>query len=95
MVRKLLLSAGMLSSALYLLSIDVIARRQHREYHRYTSQMVSELFAVGAPTRRTQLWLGSAYNLLVYAFATGILGLSRVATPSAADRAGGGGIRHR
>ncbi|HRC63158.1 MAG TPA: DUF998 domain-containing protein [Dehalococcoidia bacterium] len=72
MARKVLLACGPLSSALYLAAIDVVARRQHPEYHRFGSQMVSELFAVGSPTRRTQLWLGAIYNALVFGFAAGI-----------------------
>lgn len=67
MPRKLL-ACGPLASLLYLIAIEVVAPLRHPGYHPYTSQMVSELFAVGAPTRRLQLWLSVPYNLLVFAF---------------------------
>jgi hypothetical membrane protein len=70
--RKLLLSCGAISSALYLVAIDVIAPLRHAGYHHFTSQMVSELMAVGAPTRHLLIWLLTPYNLLVFAFAAGV-----------------------
>jgi hypothetical membrane protein len=70
--RKLLLSCGALSSVLYLVAIDVIAPLRHPGYHDFTSQMVSELIAVGAPTRHLLIWLLTPYNLLVFAFAAGV-----------------------
>jgi hypothetical protein len=72
MWRRALLLCGAISSLLYVLAIDVIAARRHPDYHRYTSQMVSELMAVGAPTRRVLLWLFVPYNLLVFALAAGV-----------------------
>jgi hypothetical protein len=72
MVRKTLIVCGAISSILYLVSIDVIAALQHPEYHNYTAQMVSELMAVGAPTRRLLIYLFIPYNLLVFAFAAGV-----------------------
>ena len=74
MTRQLLLGCGAFSSALYLAAIDVIAARWHPDYHDFTSQMVSELMAVGAPTRNLLIWLLTAYNLLVFAFAAGVWG---------------------
>ena len=71
--RNALLACGVLSSLLYVISIDVIAAIRHPDYHGYTSQMVSELMAVGAPTRTLLTWLFVPYNLLVFAFAAGVL----------------------
>jgi hypothetical protein len=72
MVRKLLLSCGPISSVLYLVAIDVIAPLRRPSCHNFTSQMVSELMAVGAPTRNLLIWLFTPYNLLVFAFAAGV-----------------------
>lgn len=71
-VVRVLLACGPVSSILYLAGIDLIAARRHPGYHRYTSQMVSELMAVGAPTRRLLTWLFIPYNLLVFAYAAGV-----------------------
>ena len=57
MVRKVLLVGGVFSSLLYVISIDVIAPLRYPDYHNYADQMVSELFAVGAPTRTLMVWL--------------------------------------
>jgi hypothetical protein len=57
---------------LYVISIDAIAALRYPDYHAYTSQMVSELMAVGAPTRTLLIWLFVPYNLLVFAFAAGV-----------------------
>ena len=51
MLRRVLLICGALSSALYLVAVDVVAALAHPEYHGYASQMVSELMARDAPTR--------------------------------------------
>jgi hypothetical protein len=67
-----LLVCGGLSSFLYIVGIDVIAPLRYPDYHGYTSQMVSELMAVGAPTRSVLIWLFILYNLLVFAFAAGV-----------------------
>jgi len=72
MLRKLLLSCGTISSVLYLIAIDVIVPLQQPGYHGFTSQMVSELMAVGAPTRNLLVWLFTPYNFLVFAFAAGV-----------------------
>jgi hypothetical protein len=68
-VTKALLVCGGLSSFLYIIGIDVIAPLRYPDYHGYTSQMVSELMAVGAPTRSVLIWL---FILLVFAFAAGV-----------------------
>jgi hypothetical protein len=72
MVRRALLVCGVLSSVLYLLSVDVVAALLYPDYHDYRSQMVSELIARGAPTRHLMVDLFVPYNLLVLAFAAGV-----------------------
>jgi hypothetical protein len=57
MGRKVLLVGGVLSSLLYVIGIDVIVAPRYPDYHHYADQMVSELFAVGAPTRTLMVWL--------------------------------------
>jgi hypothetical protein len=72
MVRRVLLASGVVSSVLYLAAIDVLAPYLYPDYHAYTSQMVSELFALGAPTRALLLLPMVLYNLLVFAFGIGV-----------------------
>ena len=72
MVRKVLLVGGVLSSLLYVIGIDVIAALRYPDYHNYADQMVSEVFAVGAPTRTLMVWLFIPYNFLVFALAMGV-----------------------
>jgi Protein of unknown function (DUF998) len=72
MVRKALLVGGVLSSLLYVINIDVIAALRYPDYHKYGSQMVSELIAAGAPTRTLMVWLFIPYNVLVFALAVGV-----------------------
>jgi len=57
---------------LYVAAIDLIAAVEHPGYHDYLDQMVSELMAVGAPTRQLLVWLFVPYNILVFAFAAGV-----------------------
>src|SRR6186997_3182100 len=73
MTRRALLACGAISSVLYLVSIDVLAALSYPGYHQYRDQMVSELMAVGAPTRPMLVALFIPYNALVFAFATGVL----------------------
>ena len=72
MGRKVLLVGGVLSSLLYVIGIDLIAALRYPDYHHYADQMVSELFAVGAPTRTLMVWLSIPYNVLVFALAVGV-----------------------
>jgi hypothetical protein len=67
-----LLVGGVLSSLLYLIGIDVIAALRYPDYHHYADQMVSELFAIGAPTRTLMVSLSIPYNFLVFAVALGV-----------------------
>lgn len=68
MPRKILLVCGILSALLYGAMILVI------RYDGYSlvSQTVSELSAIGAPTRPLWMVLGSLYEALVLAFAVGV-----------------------
>lgn len=68
--RRGLLVCGILSSLLYA-AMNILAARQFYGYSS-VSQTVSELSAIGAPTRQLWVWLGVGYNLLVLAFSWGI-----------------------
>jgi hypothetical protein len=92
---RALLACGALSSLLYVAGVDVIAPLLHPDYHGYTSQMVSELMADGAPTRELLVWLLVPYNLLVLAFAAGVwasAGDNRALHGAAAALAGYGAL---
>lgn len=67
---SVLLICGIASSLLYF-GGEVLAARSYRGYS-YANQVVSELAAVGAPTRPTMVVLFSIYNALVLAFAVGV-----------------------
>jgi len=70
MVRKSLLICGILSSLLYA-AMNVFVPMQWEGYSS-ASQTVSELSAIGAPTRPLWVWLGTIYSLLVAAFGWGV-----------------------
>jgi hypothetical protein len=70
MVRKVLLFCGILSSLLYVV-MNVIAAVLYEGYNS-ASQTVSELSAIGAPTRPLWLLLAVPYTLLVLAFGWGV-----------------------
>lgn len=69
-LRKALLTCGILSSLLYI-AINIIVPMQWKEYSSF-SQTVSELSAIGAPTRSLWVLLCTPYSLLVAAFGWGI-----------------------
>lgn len=71
-LRGALLACGVASSVLYLAAIDVLAPLLHPDYHDYTSQMVSELMALEAPTRPLMVPVMWLYNALVFALAAGV-----------------------
>ena len=77
MLRRTLLVCGVISSVFYIAAIDVLAPIVHPAYHSYTSQMVSELFALGAPTRALLVLPMVLYNLLVFAFGAGVWASAR------------------
>jgi Protein of unknown function (DUF998) len=70
MVRKVLLVCGILSSLLYV-AMNIIAAMLYEGYNS-ASQTVSELSAIGAPTRPLWLLLGIPYTLLATAFGWGV-----------------------
>ncbi len=67
---RLLLAGGVVSSVLYA-AMDVLCALRYDGY-RYVDQAVSELNAVGAPTRRLFVALSVPYNLLLIALSLGI-----------------------
>jgi hypothetical protein len=72
MVRKILLICGILSSLLYVATLRLGAMRW--EGYSSTSQTVSELIAIDAPTRTLVVPLFITYSLLVFAFGVGVWG---------------------
>ena len=70
MVRKILLTCGILSSLLYVM-MNIVAAMRYEGYSSI-SQTVSELSAIGAPTRSLWVWLGYVYTLLIIAFGCGV-----------------------
>jgi uncharacterized protein DUF998 len=71
MLKKVLLVSGLLSSVLYL-ATDTIAEVRYPDYHSYLTQAISELGAIGAPTRPLVEPLFIAYDLLLLAFSVGV-----------------------
>ena len=69
LLKRVLLICGVLSSLLY--ATMMIAIRF--EGYSLTSQTVSELSAIGTPTRSLWMPLGTAYDLLMIAFGLGVL----------------------
>jgi hypothetical protein len=84
-MRKVLLISGIFASLLYV-ATDVLAAMRWQGYS-YTDQTVSELFAIGAPTRPLIVLRGLAYSVLVIAFG---LGVWRSASGKRALRVAGG-----
>src|SRR4051795_330093 len=70
MTRRILLTCGIVSSLLYV-AMNVFVPLQWDGYSS-ASQTVSELSAIGAPTRPLWVPLGLAYTLLVAAFGWGV-----------------------
>ena len=70
MARKILLVCGILSSLLYVAMLVVVAMRW--EGYSSVSQTVSELSAIGAPTRALWAVPGAFYTALVTAFGWGV-----------------------
>lgn len=70
--RRVLLACGALSSLLYVVATDVIGAAQWSGYSR-TTQMVSDLFAIGSPARPILVpWVVGGYTLLLVAFGVGV-----------------------
>ncbi len=70
MVRKVLLALGIVGPLLYVATDILIATRW--EAYSYTDQTVSELFAIGAPTRPLAVPLMLTYGVLAIAFGLGV-----------------------
>jgi hypothetical protein len=70
MVRKVLLICGIASSVLYVV-MSIIAPMLYPGYNSF-SQTVSELSAIGAPSRPLWVALGTVYGLLLIAFGVGV-----------------------
>lgn len=70
MVQRVLLACGILSALLYAAMVAFVAARW--EEYSSASQTVSELSAIGAPTRPLWVALGAVYTLLVVAFGSGV-----------------------
>jgi hypothetical protein len=71
MLRKALLVCGIVSSLLYV-GTDVLAAMRYGDYHSYTSRAISELYAIGAPTKQLIDPLFFTYSVLLMAFAVGV-----------------------
>jgi len=67
-MKKILLICGILSSMLYATMITAI----RFEGYSFTSQSVSELSAIGAPTRPLWIPLGITYQVFMIAFGLGV-----------------------
>jgi len=66
MKQKLMLGCGMMASLLYI-AMCIFIPSHFRGYHS-AAQTISELSAIGAPTRRCWVGLASIYTLLMIAF---------------------------
>jgi hypothetical protein len=75
MLRKILLVCGVLSSLLYV-AMNIFVAMQWEGYSS-ASQTVSELSAIGAPTRPLWVLLAIPYTLLVAAFGWGVWASAR------------------
>ena len=75
MLRKVSLICGVFSSLLYV-AMNILVAMQWEAY-RSASQTVSELSAIGAPTRPQWVLLGFAYSLLITAFGWGVWASTR------------------
>ena len=71
MLRRTLLAGGIAASLLYV-GIDVLAAIRYPAYHSFTSRVVSELMASGAPTERLVDPLFLLYGVLMIGFGIGV-----------------------
>ena len=77
-LKKVLLICGILASIIYV-AIDILAGTLYAGYS-FTSQAISELFAIGAPTSGLVVPLFTVSSLLLLAFAFGVWKSSPAAT---------------
>jgi hypothetical protein len=73
-LRRYLLMCGILSSALYVFT-DILGGIIWENYD-FTTQYVSELSAIGAPSRLFVIPMYFVYNILVFAFIAGVFQVS-------------------
>jgi hypothetical protein len=73
-LRNILLICGILASLLFA-GADILAGIQWQGYS-FISQSISELYAIGAPTRPFAVPLNIAYDVLMIAFGLGVWGLA-------------------
>lgn len=74
LIIKILLIGGILSTLLYI-GADIVAAVLYEGYS-YTSQAISELSAIGAPTKSFLGVTGIIYLILVIAFGAGVLSVA-------------------
>lgn len=79
MVRNVLLACGILSSVVYL-AIDLAGWAAYPGYQ-FAGQTISELSAIGAPSRAAVAVLGAWYEALLVAFGAGVF-LSAAGRPA-------------
>ena len=70
MFRRTLLACGILSSVLYVAMVVLIGAQW--DSYNWMSRTISELSAIGAPTRRPWVIAGALYTVLVTAFGWGV-----------------------
>jgi hypothetical protein len=70
LLRKVLLTCGIIST-LYYFAINVFVTMQYEGYNA-ASQTVSELSAIGTPTRSMWVFLVTIYGLFIVAFGAGV-----------------------
>jgi len=75
LLKKALLACGLISS-LYYIAINILVPLFYPGYSHIT-YTISELSAIGSPTRQLWLWLGPFYILFFAAFGWGILKVAR------------------
>lgn len=68
---RLLLACGIIAAPLFILT-DILAATLLYPGYDYTAQQVSELSAIGAPSRDFWMIMGYPYGLLTVAFGTGV-----------------------
>lgn len=78
-LRRLLLICGIVASCLYATVIAIVATRGHA--YNLAGQTISELSAIGAPTRTLWMILCTPYTWLMLAFAMGVWYSGRLYRP--------------
>jgi len=71
MLTRILLICGIAAAPLFILT-DIVAATWFYPGYDYSAQQVSELSAIGAPSRPFWMLMGYPYNALTFAFAVGL-----------------------